>query len=252
MNTDAIKFHKSFHHAQNLIDTIKEISLTCNQFDNLCNPFFVDDVYKDSSVFPWLYYATDNSKIIGFISIYIIDTYNVEICGFVLPKYRRNKIGTNLFSMMVMDFHSKSFQLSMDVENEIGKTFVSQMGFVYASTECNMQLDKNNYTEFKETLSLTPQKQDGEIIITGIINDKEIGQSIISVFDTTVCIHDVEIYEQYREKGYGYRLIGTLLNHIFEKYNLAILHVTKENTPAYRLYKKIGFVTVQELEYYEI
>lgn len=252
MDINAVKFHKSFHQARNLIDAIKKISLLCNQFDGLHNPFFVEDTYKNSSVFPWLYYATDNSKIIGFLSIYVIDTYNVEICGFVLPEYRRNKIGTNLFSMMVMDFHSKSFQLSMDVENEIGKTFVSQMGFEHASTECSMQLAKNNYTEFKETLSLTPQKQGSEIIITGILNGKEIGQSIISVFNTTVCIHDVEIYEQYREKGCGYQLIGTLLNHIFEKYNLAILHVTKENTPAYRLYKKIGFETVQELEYYEI
>ena len=252
MDINAIKFHKCFYQTGKLMDTIKKISLLCNQFDGLHNPFFVEDAYHNSSGFPWLYYATDNSKIIGFISTYVIDAYNVEICGFVLPEYRRNKIGTNLFSMMVMDFRSRSFQLSMDVKNEIGKIFVSQMGFEYAATECSMQLDKNNYIGFNKTLSITPQKQGNEIIITGFVNAKEIGHSIISVFDTSVCIHDVEIYEQYRKKGYGYQLIGTLLNHIFEKYDLAILHVTKENTPAYGLYKKIGFETVQELEYYEL
>lgn len=252
MNRDFIEFKKSYNLTQELINSCKEISSICNDFDGLNNPFFIDNEYDDFSKFPWLYYAMADSKIIGFISIYVIDTYNVEICGFVLPEYRRNKIASNLFAMMVMDFEEMSFTLSMSPDNDFGQAFAYKMGFTYCSTECSMQQKKGQHTTFKDTLSLNPKKQDDEIFVRGLIDGKEIGHSTISVFDNIVCIHDVEVYEEYRGNGYGYRLIGTLLNHIFEKYDGAILHVTKENEPAYRLYKKVGFEVVEELEYYEI
>ncbi len=251
-NTLNIDFHKSFEQSENIINTCKNISSICNEKDILNNSFFVDTEYDNFSDFPWLYYASHNSEIIGFISIYIIDSYNIEICGFVLPKYRRNKIATELFSMMVMDFNSKSFVLSMNTDNKIGKKFVHQMGFEYRSTECSMKLLKQDYKTFHNVLSLAPEKQGEEIVITGLLDGKEIGRSVTSVFHNTVCIHDVEIFERYRRKGYGYRLIGTLLNHIFEKYDTAVLHVTKENIPAYNLYQKLGFKTIEELEYYEL
>lgn len=251
-NNLKIEFHKSFRQSDTTINLCKNISSACNIFDKLNNPFFVDEEYNSLSGFPWLYYATIETEVIGFVSTYIIDSYNVEICIFVLPKYRKNKIATRLFSMMVSDFNSQSFQLSMDVGNDTGKSFVHQMGFAYASTECVMQLDKEKYSSLPNTMTLTPEKQKDEIIITGLVDGKEIGHAVISVFDDTVCIHDVEVFEKYRRNGYGYRLMGTLLNHTFEKYNTAILHVTKENVPAYNLYKKLGFRLEQELSYYEL
>lgn len=252
MNTNNISFQKSFNQTTELINACAEISSICNDFDGLNNPFFVDTEYDNFSKFSWLYYAMVDTKTVGFISVYIIDSYNVEICGFVLPEYRRNKIASNLFARMVIDFAGMSFQLSMSPDNDFGKAFVHKMGFVYCSTECSMQLKKEQHTVFKDTLSLNPEKQDDEIFVRGLLDGKEIGHSTISIFDNIVCIHDVEIYEEYRGNGYGHKLIGTLLNHIFEKYDKAILHVTKENEPAYRLYKKVNFEVVEELEYYEV
>jgi GNAT superfamily N-acetyltransferase len=247
-----IKFHKTFQQTSDLIHSCEKISSTCNEFDGLQNPFFVDDAYEDYSDFPWLYYASIHSHMVGFLSIYKIDSYNMEICGFVLPQYRRNKIATSLFSKMVTDFESKYFQLSMDLNNDFGKAFVSQMGFGYCSTECSMKLDKNDFSPFNNTLELIPEKQQQQILIHGRFNDVEVGRAIISVFHSTACIHDVEIFEEYRRNGYGYKLIATLLNHIFEKYDSTFLHVTKENIPAYNLYRKIGFQVVRELEYYDL
>ena len=251
-NNLKINFHKSFQQTECFIASCHKISSACNRFDQQKNPFFIDKEYDSLSGKPWIYYATYDTEIIGFLSVYIIDAYNVEICCFVLPEYRRKKIATNLFSYMVTDYDCQSFQLSIDIGNKIGKAFAIRMGFEYCSTECSMRLDKKNFSEFKDVMSLTPEKQNDEILIRGFFDGTEIGRSVISVFDNTVCIHDVEIYEEYRGKGYGYRFIGTLLNHIFAKYDTAILHVTKENAPAYYLYKKVGFHTIQELEYYEI
>lgn len=247
-----IEFHKSFRQTSELIRTCEEISCVCNNFDKLKNPFFIDSEQDALSKTPCLYYSTSGAKIIGFLSVYVIDTHNVEICCFVLPQYRRNRIATNLFSRMVMDYNFQSFQLSMAVGNKIGEAFVTQMGFEYFSTECSMQLAKENFSEFRDAISLTPEKQNDEIIVRGFFNGTEIGRCVISTFNVTVCIHDVEVYEEYRGKGYGYKLLGTLLNHIFEKYDVIILHVTKENAPAYNLYKKLGFRLEQELSYYEL
>lgn len=252
MNTNNFTFQSSYKQTATLVESCEQICLECNDFDGLNNPFFIDTEYEDSSKIPWLYYATADSKIVGFISIYIIDSYNVEICGFVLPQYRRQGIASHLFAMMVTDFDEMSYTLSMAPDNDFGKAFVDKMGFTYCSTECSMQLKKDQHILFKDTLSLNPEKRDDEIFVRGLIDGKEIGHSTISVFDNIVCIHDVEVHENFRGNGYGYRLISTLLNHIFEKYDSAILHVTKENEPAYRLYKKVGFEIIEELEYYEV
>lgn len=252
MNIYTLKFQKSYNLTQRLVNSCKKISSICNDFDGLNTPFFIDTEYDNFSKLPWLYYCTYNSQIVGFVSVYVINTQNVEICGFVLPEYRRNKIATNLFARVVCDFNSVSFQLSLTPDNDFGKRFIKKMGFEYCSTECSMQLKKEQHVTYSNALSLTPEKQDDEIIVRALLAGTEIGISVISVFDNIVCIHDVEVYEEFRGKGYGYRLIGTLLNHIFEKYDSAILHVTKENEPAYRLYKKIGFEVVEELEYYEV
>lgn len=251
-NNSIIKFHTSYNQTDYLLKKIQEISLICNEYDNISHPFFKDDEYQNSSVYPWLYYAAIDSEIIGFIAPYIIDSYNIEFCEFILPEYRRKKIATQLFSRMISDFTSQCFSCSIIPENNIGKAFLNQIGFKYASTECSMSLFKENFKPFKNELSLNIEKQDDNLIIYGIFDAIEIGQVIISDFDTTVCIHDVEIYEQYGRQGYGLKLLKTTLNYIFKKYDQAILHVTKENLPAYNLYKKIGFITTEILEYYEL
>lgn len=252
MSLTNIEFHKSFRLNQKLIDSCKQISSECNNFDGLDTPFFIDTEYDNYSKQPFIYYAVLNSQIIGFLSVYIIDAHNAEICTFVLPQYRRNKIASNLFAMMVADYSSVSFQVSLQSDNDFGKYFISQMGFEYCSTECSMQLKKDQFISNGNLLSLNPEKQEDSIIVRGLADGAEIGSCVISVFDNIVCIHDVEVYEAYRSKGYGHKLITTLLNHVFEKYDSAVLHVTKENEPAYRLYKKAGFEVVQELEYYEV
>lgn len=252
MNMDTLKFHKSHRFTQELVDSCEKISSECNDFDGLDTPFFIDMEYDNHSKLPYLYYAVSDSQIVGFLSVYVIDSHNAEICVFVLPQYRRNKIASNLFAMMVYDYKSVSFQLSLEGDNDFGKSFIGKMGFGYCSTECSMQLKKEQYIPSGNLLSLTPEKQDDGIIVRGLSDGKEIGSCVISVFDNIVCIHDVEVYETYRGKGHGYQLVNTLLNHIFEKYDSAILHVTKENEPAYRLYKKVGFEVIQELEYYEV
>lgn len=247
-----IEYNKSFCKTQNLINYCRQISEICNKYDNLCNPFFIDDEYKDFSDYPCIYLALEDEKIIGFLSVFVIDDYNVELCGFVLPQYRRNEIASNLFYRMVMDFHTASFRLPMAVDNEAGENFASKMGFLYGATECSMQLQKNCFQPDFVPVELSPHKEDDQIEIAGFIDGIQIGRVIISAFDMSVCIHDVEVIEQFRRNGYGFRIMCSVLKDIFKKYDKAILHVTKENVPAYNLYQKLGFEELEVLKYFEI
>ncbi len=247
-----IEYNKSFCKTQNLINDCRRISQICNDYDNQKNPFFIDEEYKDFSDYPCVYFAMENNKIVGFISVYVIDKYNVELCGFVLPEYRRNQIASNLFFRMVMDFDSSSFRLPTDCGNEIGAKFAKKMGFVYTATECSIKLEKGDFDADFVSVDLSPHKENDEIEITGSIDDIQIGQVIISAFDMCACIHDVEVFEKFRRNGYGYRMMCSVLKDIFDKYDSAILHVTKENIPAYEMYKKIGFEEIEVLKYFEI
>lgn len=247
-----IDYCKSFNKEAKLTGKCNEIQRCCNDFDGLNTPFFIDSDYRDFSDTPWLYYAMDHGQMIGFLSVYEIDRFNSEVCLFILPTYRRKKIATHLFSMMVMDFPSKSFQVSISPLNDFGKSFLLKTGFVYCSTECSMQLMKSHFTPYDKPLSLIPQKQDSQIVVQAKIDETSVGSALLSVFGETVCIHDVEIYEDFRGKGYGYQFIMTLLNHIFAKYDRVVLHVTKNNIPAYKLYQKAGFSCTETLDYYEL
>ena len=51
----------------------------------------------------------------------------------------------------------------------------------------------------------------------------------------------MEIFKKYRNHGLGFQFLSGILQEMSQYFDYAILHVTKENLPAYKLYKKLGF-----------
>ena len=252
MSAQQFKFKKCYIKTSDLLSEIKKIQQECNSYDHIPHHYFIDEEYQDFSDFPCAYTAKDQDSTVGFLCPYILDQYNVEFCLFVLPKYRKQKIASGLFFRMVMDFGKYSYRLSIHPDNIIGKSFLEKMGFTYGCRECSMRLNKKEYVPETDQIELSADKQEEQIRITGIIDGIEVGHLEIIAFDMMACIHDVEIEEKFRRNGYGYRLLSSALHDIFQKYDSVILHVTKENTPAYQLYKKAGFRILEELDYYEL
>lgn len=252
MNTK-ISFHSSAILNDELIGKCKKIYDICCQRDNAINPFFIDDESEKSKL-PVLYYGADDGNAVGFISSYIIDSRNVEICVYVLPEYRRKGIATSLFNNFLDDYEEYSIQISILGNNTIGKAFLDVYEFEYASTECKMVLNKASFksTYQENLLKLISEEDNSSITYRAMISDSSIGVCMVFPSGNTAIIHDVEILEAFRNKGYGYTLLTQVLAELFDKYDTIILHVTKENLPAYKLYKKLGFYITEELEYYYI
>ena len=53
-------------------------------------------------------------------------------------------------------------------------------------------------------------------------------------------LHSVEVYEQFRNNGYGYYIV----KYMIDKYDVDTLYVENNNIAAIKLYKKFGFIVV--------
>lgn len=255
LNKFDLEFHKAFSLSDKLICYCSNIASICNKSDNTNNPFFIDEDASEESDLPLIYYAKEGPNIVGFISTYLIDEDNLEICGFVLPEYRQHHIFSQLLDKLAKDYEGYYIQLPTAVNNTVTQEIAVKLNFNYTSTEHGMKINKEQHGTFKKQnssvdLDFKVESAQDMIIFTALLENKKVGICKISAFDTTVCIHDVEISKAYRQKGYGCQLVLFVLDYVFENYDTAILHVTKENIAACRLYEKIGFETTEKVTYY--
>ena len=70
--------------------------------------------------------------------------------------------------------------------------------------------------------------------------------------DNVLSLFDIEVKEDYREKGYGNRILQTTARDAFKQADKIILHVSSNNTPAINLYEKNGFKTLETIDIYEL
>ena len=233
-----------------LFDRCEEIAKLCNNIDNVDNPCFFEDEIDVLNNRPILYYAVDSAEIVGFLSTYLLSNQELEICGFVLHEYRHQKIFTNLYNKLREDYKNFHFSLSIPSENVMTTGYIRSLGFKYNSTECKMLVNLDNVQSVDSKLIVIEHIDESDYSFTAILDDEEIGYCNISIVDDTAIIHDVLINSGHRHQGLGFIFMTQVLALTQKKVSKAILHVTRENVPAYNLYKKLNFSVIQQLEYY--
>ena len=68
--------------------------------------------------------------------------------------------------------------------------------------------------------------------------DKHIGTaSVCGIKDNNTFLYDLEVFPEYRGKGYG----NDITKFMIDKYDIKQLYVRKDNNKAINLYKKFGF-----------
>ncbi len=247
-----IDYQKLYSKKQADVDRFMALAQECNKADNIEHSFFVDDEYTASIHVPYAYCAFCDKELVGFLSVYKIDDYNIELCVFVHPEYRRQAIASNLFFRMVMDYDSVSYRMPIAPGNDAGESFANKMGLTFTSCEIGMALSKEDFTPIENSLVLDSAVDGENLVIDAYDGDTKVGRAIVYGTSSAACIHDVEVEEELREQGYGYAMTMAILADTFEKFDKVLLHVTKENTPALNLYKKIGFTTISQINYFEI
>lgn len=212
----------------------------CNN-DNLKHSYCLEDEFDILPEVPRLYYVNSNEQLLGFLSVYIIDINSVEISIFVHPDRRHEHIGQQLFNSFSKDYKTFNIEISVQPNNRIGIYFLQKNNFSYVSTELLMHVQLNTFKPPEKSGSfelITDNSSEYYYIHEGL----EIVYCRISKFnDDFIFISDVETLKEYRGKGYGYQFLQELLYNLSHLYTGALLHVSKENIPAYNLYRKSGF-----------
>jgi hypothetical protein len=250
----------------------------CEDADNTNHPFFIDDNFCNDYGGACIYYATVCNNLVGFLSTYYYDNNNVEICLLVDHDYRCNSIGKMLVDAFIEDNTASHVTIGLSRQCPEALSLINRYGFHYTSCEnlmylgkkdyftktgicsCNTAKSSDNYFLMGESSSTAHSDFSNQCIFKysqkdGIVRcyayGKVIGHcSIIEISDTDCCIYDVEIFKDYRHKGYGLSLVSHALSIIFKNYNNVILHVTSENTSAFNLYTKLGFSCKSSVMYY--
>ena len=221
----------------------------CCTADNLKHPCCFEDEFDFFPNSPRLYYATFENQLIGFLSVYIIDENSVEICMFVQPDNRGKHIGRQLLNNFFSDYAGTNIEVSLHPDNQLGIHFLEKNNFVLASTELLMSMSFDlfisqniNVKKFCQNISLQKTGTDSSIQYQCFFDNQCIGSCNISLFsDTYIFISNVEISEQHRGMGLGYQFMLKVLQELSSSFHNILLHVSKENLPAYKLYQKLGF-----------
>ena len=110
--------------------------------------------------------------------------------------------------------------------------------FEYAKDLSNDEIDKiNNYVT-----SEVPKLINDYCNI--VVDNKVIGCLLLTNKDDGILLDEIYLEEEYRNKGIGTNIIKEVINNN----NIIYLWVYKENIQAISLYKKLGFVVIEETE----
>ena len=225
--------------------------------ENEAMPVSYDDLNRDNPL-PVLYYGMYARKIVGFLSADFYDNEIVDICGYVLPKYRKLKLMSSLLDSFLNDYNDFYISAMLNSKNSTGCAVLSHLGFEKTATEYMMKFSFSSacYKPLPEYIKISDVDSDNtnqsvkfEIISQGAT----VGNCLIELFnDKTVCIHDVLVFDKYRGMGYGFKMLDAVIAYLSKDHTYGLLHVSGDNEPAISLYKKLGFVVVDSAEVYEM
>lgn len=240
MNPDYV-INKTSAFTLGLIKNCKNIHKICSTEDNLQYEFFLEDDFSICKNLPRLYYGTFNEKIVGFLSVFVIDDSHCEICMFVMPKYRGGHLGRNLFMEFQEDYINFYVETSIHPNNIFGKNYINTLDFQYNNSNVLMELDLEDFVNHNTIENIDYEYEDGYFYL---YNDNiPIGSCLVtSILPDCACISEVAIDDNFQNKGYGYKFLAFVFRKISKDYHFVVLHVKKGNIPAYRLYTKMGFV----------
>jgi ribosomal protein S18 acetylase RimI-like enzyme len=282
-----IVIQRLFTFDNTIVDTCKKIAELCNSNDYFSHSFFFDDfclssadefsydklssdgAYSDSvtsdssDCLPSMYIAKTDDLTVGFLSTYSLGD-SIEICAFVLPEFEGMGIFKSMYKLFADDYEGYDIYVSCSPSDAKLISFIKHFDYQYHNTEIMMKYESDGLNDSSVFEPLAESFFDSDpLIINKNLSENEIsytlsttdgsrilGEGTAFLDSQAASIHDILIYEEYRNQKYGSLLVRYMINDLCSMKNSILLHVSKENAAAFSLYNKLGFKIVEQLDYY--
>ncbi len=206
-----------------------------------------------------------NGQLLSTLSVLPFDEETAECIAFTHPQHRHQGYFSKLLScaMESCEFLEKCYIL-FPVSGTCPDTLatLNALEATLENEELQMALNLNNVVS--ETSDISPDfslhyekcADSGAAVweLTIAIHNQifSLGScQTLKLSGDCVCLHHVEIYPEFRGRGYGTILLRKLIRMLYTKgISRIILQVAADNTAAVSLYQKQGFLITETLSYY--
>ncbi|WP_319757411.1 GNAT family N-acetyltransferase [uncultured Sphaerochaeta sp.] len=246
--------------------------------------FLVSDMNVEPEK-PCFFLAYEAAQLVSFLTAFFPTKEEVEFTGFTHPDKREQGHMTALIAAALPLFSQARYHQALFIRekgSQSGEEFLSKRYPAIARTEYVLELKSNAWKTRQTTgvlTEVTPQTQEiaGKILSEIFEQDEQtskqhltfllsrpdgqvylyyvegvpVGTVNVHYLDKEVAmIHAVGIHKPLRRKGHGERMMVDLLNMLTQNTSAVRLEVDSDNPPALALYQKLGFCTLNRVDYH--
>lgn len=231
-----------------------------------------------------LYYT--KQKLVGFLSVYFFYDDAVEIALLIHPSFRRKGIAKKLLqSIIPLIIEQNFFKMVFSKPANLNSPWIPELGGTYQHCEYYMERnDLNPLLEYEKNLTFRSAtiedmpllclldtecflKAQGELvprfqhilsdrnyqIILAFENNDLIGKAHLRWQKKGATLSDIAVLPARQGKGFGTALISHCINYALSEGKPQLnLDVETHNQKALNLYTRLGFVTKNACDYWEI
>lgn len=257
-----MNIYATSHLDNTLQSDIIELVKLCAEYDGTGEHIFLEEDINALPKLPAYYIATTkpDNMLIGYMGVFTPDEYNCEVYCYVHPEYRNQHIFTRLSALLkknlknydtdTIHFVAAPDSVTVSKIAQHLRAHHEPSDYILINNPGTRIISGTNDTLYIEEL---PHEEESEETVS-IINDGIcIGKCGLFFLGSCATIHDFEIFEKHRNKGFGRLSLNLILDFLADK-NITdvILHVTESNKAACHLYMTNGFHIKEQTDYYSI
>lgn len=263
--------------------SIRELIDDCIRYEQL--ELAVPDLNEEDGTAYLYYQSSKNPKLISVLFCYDLEDY-LEVSAFTSPAHRCQGAFTSLFQKLMEGYEETPVCFYPDGNSYDALMTMEVLDCEYSGTEHLMRLEHRPemagdaaIAENNATVTLYPATKDDLLALVAVHSaafdmEKEdsiafleqsfdtgetiwciaaggiiVGLVLTSIQPDQTNLYGLAIHPEYQGKGYGRDAVNVLLQKPEITFPVT-LHVTEENEAAFKIYKRMGFVTTQELMEY--
>ncbi|WMJ24144.1 GNAT family N-acetyltransferase [Paludicola sp. MB14-C6] len=274
----------------NILDAMQIHDITilikdCFAYDGLQNEAFLSNEINFNQNLACFYLGYEDSKLVAFLTTFMPQSHEAEIIAYTHPAYRRQGRFNQLYQTAVSVLLPAGITQVLFVVEPVSKTgeqvLQKKEGITFERSEYRMQhTDKTKIPSHsnlllmnvstmnqEECIKLTREifdmsEEENQNFIQNAMDSKDraiyltyyknepMGTFNIHYEANHAFLYGLGIKPCMQGKGFGKQLLGLALETAYQKKKRVVLDVDSNNPPAYELYRKSGFVTSFQVDYY--